>query len=485
MTYSPLSSKNVQNGTILFVDNFAAEAIALTGGIKSVVPKVYLSIISIDKHPKEITSLIQRMTEIAPGEHFEIFIGSLISNYRTQITQIASIEEYDITRIYTTNINETGQCLPEKLRNRIEIIPDFYVELVKNISISTTIKTNILEQFAQFDETQAPNIINLITRYLKNNGSPQVKCYSIGNFAGEIAGDFEKKRQGNPNSALLVIDRCYYSAPLFADTDSLLDTFAKTSLFQTIYDKDLLNLELTKGPKELLTYIQQLVGSKEPTYDSICVAWSKLDDPKKNEIQSKHKIIAQVFENFKTSNKKQLQEMLFNGEEIDDVLDSAASLKESLDVIGVKRMFSTQLDLESLVQKAFSQNRSDAKNFCSPQNAVSILTECRSGFDRNSSPSLKSIFTLTNLIKSLYNNNGEDDPRIKCAGTGMLSGFLNRTKPPTIGSFNEIFVVILGGLSFQEVYELGQLLSASNQKKIHILTDTICSTINIFSNKEQ
>ena len=480
MFFSPLTSAKPKPNTVLFVDNKTAEAIALTGGISSLVPSKYSLITSIEIPANEIQELTERLM-LLNCQYYEIFISDKISKYSSQLKELINCDQLDmIQRIYTTDsTNTVSSILMPKYQTILVYSPSFLINLTDSISLSLTLRPNILEQISHFDSSTAESVYQTIDAFIPHNNI--CKCYSIGEFSNEIVSLYEKnKRQSSQqNSALLCIDRTVFPTPLFAETDSLLDSAAKLDFYKTINDKTFIEIELKKGSNVLKEKIQKMVKAKEPTIQSMSLAWSKLDSDTKEKLINEHPILLPLLNDIKTSNLVQFQDNLMNGENIEDYLYAVNSLNEMLSLIAFKSLITPSFHIHELVNEAYQNNPAESKNYCSKENSIEIIEHCGCISDGKSKIDKLSIFTLIKFIDSLLDPNTPDDPRIQGSGSGLISLF---SKPQSIKSFQNIFIFVVGGMSFVEIREIQNLIQSKKSPiNIKIATDTICSTINVFS----
>ena len=481
MFFSPLASIKSQPNTVLFVDNKTAEAIALTGGMSSLVPSKFSMITSIEIPTNEIKELTERLMLIN-CQYYEIFISDNILKFSAQINELIKCDQMDmIQRIYSTDSTNTlSSILMTKYQTPLVYSPSFLVQLTASIYISLTLRPNILEQISHFELSTAESIYKTIDAFIPHNNT--CKCYSIGEFSKEIISLYEKNQQqsSHHDSALLCIDRTMFSTPLFIETDSLLDLAASYDYFQIFKDKELLEIELKKGSIVLKEKIQKMVKAKEPTIESMSLAWSKLDISTKQKLTQEHPILSSLLNDIRTSNLTQFQEMLINGDDIEDVLCAVPSLRDSLSLIAFKRLITPTINIDGLVEEVYQNHATESQNYCSQENAIEIIRQCRSGLNESSNIDKLSILTLIKFVNLLLDPNSPDDPRIESSGGGLLS-FLGRGKQQSIKSFQNIFIFVIGGMSFVEIREIQNILDKSKSPiKIKIATDTICSTINVF-----
>lgn len=480
MNFSPLFVSKPSKETILFVDDKTAENILLTGGISKLVPEKYSMICSIEKTAAEISELIERLMTTIVFENIEIFLCEKINKFSSQIKAIASFEEFGITKIYTTDSNDKGTNLPYNLQNRITFCPSFAVKLTDSISLYTSLNFNVLEEIAALQESSVESLKTTIQSFI----SPKFtyNSYSVGSLSYDMCSYFDKLKKGEPNAALLIIDRVFFSTPLFSESDSLLDQAAKCNLFSTLRDTDFLDVELTKGPEELKKQIQSLIGSKETTVASMSIAWSKLDPEKKKRLTQIHPLLEPLLKEIKASNLRQFQDMLMQGDSIDDVI-CGTGFRESLSLIGFKKLFSPRIDVDQLVGDLYNENKSETKNYVQAMNAADIIKTCQSGFIPGSKVNDDSLMTLPKFIADLLDKSKPDDSRITTQ-SGLFSLF-KKPKTPSIKSFDNLFIFVLGGLSFSEVREIQRIISSSKTNvNVRIATDSICSTYDIFARKK-
>ena len=479
--FSPFNSLRPQPGTILFVDNRTAESISLTGGIASIVPSKYLMVSSIEIPPSEIKDLIERLISGVNLEHFEIFLSEKISKFSSQIAALSSFNEFDIVKIYSTNSGDSLSSLPSELQNRVSYSPSFMLNITDSISLSLNLKPNILEQITHFENSTVTGIYQTINSFIPRNNS--LKFFSVGEFSKEVVNFIEKNRQQSSSydSALLCIDRTMFSTPLFLETDSLLDFSAKINFYNTLVDSTFIQTEIKGGPQELKTKIQKLVKANEPTIESMSLAWSKLDNETKEKLTKEHPMLQSLLGDVRTSNIQQFQEMLMDGDDIEDVLCAVSSFRESLSLISFKRLITPSINIDELLNDLYQSHKSEAKKFCTKENCAEIIKSCRSGYDGKSKITSLSMMTLIKFIESLLDPNKPDDQRIESSGGGLLS-FLGRGKSQSIKSFQNLFVFVIGGMSFIEIREIQKIIqSKKSSTKIFISTDTISSTIDIFA----
>ena len=116
---------------------------------------------------------------------------------------------------------------------------------------------------------------------------------------------------------------------------------------------------------------------------------------------------------------------------------------------------------------------------------VDILNNCYSGvsFDLKQRSTFKpdELLFLPNILNFIFDKNAAVNNEITAPSSGLMGFNLFKSTQPSLKSFKNVYVFVIGGISFHELALIEKMeKSKSTNTEFHIFSDTICSSIHLF-----
>ncbi|KAK8896422.1 hypothetical protein M9Y10_014321 [Tritrichomonas musculus] len=487
----------IPKGTVLFADNACSTALSIMFTFDDLVPKKFTLICDFEKDVSDIQNLLERFISMLEFEHVALLISSPIQKYQKHIQTFLDFE-FDIFKIFTTVQNDDYSMIPKNVVQKSDLIQEInqiLIPITEHFSIipsCSSLLPNILlgssEDFNEGIEKGTSVIQNVLIQLLKKNVN-NIKSFAYGDFSKKLAESLENGRKGdNTDSVALIIDRNLCCTPLFTNDGSLLDKAASLNLVSVLQDSNLIQTELNDNLLPTLCKILDI--DEKSNLSALSKKWASLSKNEQFSISKKYPSIQYILDT--SSNKDanlvsqrilSAQNSLLNGADFDDIFASyCVSLKPNqiFKIIGFQNCIH-RINFEEYLSDIPDDNSSSIKK----EKYVDILNNCYSGvsFDLKQRSTFKpdELLFLPNILNFIFDKNAAVNNEITAPSSGLMGFNLFKSTQPSLKSFKNVYVFVIGGISFHELALIEKMeKSKSTNTEFHIFSDTICSSIHLF-----
>lgn len=465
---------NIPDNTILFVDQRSSIVISLMNGFLDLLSNKFLMICNLVEFD-EISALINKLKSIFKFRNAAIMVSKPIRNCEV-LMNIFKQNEIDVYKIFSAN--------PENDNELFVKLPNFDIKIWDNFILIPTMPNINLELLGIEEPHSCSLIAESIIEYMELNNQNDFLTFSYGEYSENVQKILELKQKRNvSDNALLLIDRNKFCAPLFMN-ESLLDNVS-SNFTSFIKDKEFVEIALNKGDDELLRKIVNLfsIKDKKISYQKLYDYWNSLTLEEKYQYEVIHPSLKFIFSEAFDNELFQMKENILDGKDVNDIMNNIIyNFSKSLSLIGIEHCIK-EIDYEFLVSKAYN-NCSCGKEKMLPINSIiKIFSSCSSGYKFQDSKKfkIKDLYCLPYMLKRILNKDSQIDENIKSYNCGFFSKLFSKKK--SLCDFKNLFVYILGGISFTELQMINSILKDNDSDiNFKIISDSFCSPRTIFSN---
>lgn len=465
---------DLPRGTILLVDDGAADIISLIDD-GSLIPDVFVMICSIGT-PADLTALFERLISVVEFQHIALFVTRPIDNYAKQIKCINDFGEFDIARI----IGTAGAALPANPPRYITL-PGIIVPVCDLFTLVPTFPP-VLDGLLGFDEFCSEyDAADAVTHALEALGTATFHAYSVGAFSSRVQRVLEENRNGDSRTAVLLVDRTEFCAPLFAQNSaSLLDRAAAACPTAVLRDRSFIDAEIARGADGLTDDIAHLLDG------SACLItlekrWRALSDSERFLLSAQHPSLPYILtpQDAQEAQISQFEESLLQGCDFEDLLAAAPlDLRVRVAFTTFRHLISPLPDISDILSDAFSECNEGCDGVRSEDDLRTVLTHCNSGVHLRPTAqnSRKSLYALPELLRGVLQRDSPLDSRIQSPHSGLL-GKMFRARTRSLCDFDDVYIFVIGGVSFYELSLLTSLIaSGDTSAHIHVLSDSLSAS---------
>lgn len=474
-----LSSRLSEN-TLLFVDSKMADVLTITQEFKELFKKP-ITIASLEGQNERTINdfLLKLLSTLNTIEHVSVAICSPIEKFSEQIDAIANFGEYDLVKILTASPIK-GKVPRSISPSIIEEIPQCIFNISPIFKIIPSLPPLIAYQY-KLPTNITPQIIAPIIRTIFQ---PDIsRIYSIGHFSQEIESFIQQTKVDKPSEALILIDRCEFSAPLFSSSPSLLDCASSNSIITVLRDEEFIKSELNirdifslSGKQEIFRFVQKKIGAPEDknnSFEKLYRFWDTLNSLDQRKIAKKNPAIQTLFtsESIRAIQLQTLQQNYLQGAPISDLV-LTTDPESAIKLVGFSSFVDT--DIRFNPRQILDQIQINNDSSFLPIddiNRIISMSKCQD----NSINDIEESYTLPAFLEPIFDNT-LDLP-------SQLSGhsrFLFGRQKETIRDFKKISIFIFGGISFAEMGLINQMCKNNQNIETSVYSDSICSSLNIF-----
>jgi hypothetical protein len=197
--------------------------------------------------------------------------------------------------------------------------------------------------------------------------------------------------------------------------------------------------------------------------------WRGLSEAEKQELSAQHPSFPFLFTESE-SQLEQWEESLLEDCPVDEFVNS------------LRIDFATRAKLLAFVHCLGSIEVSSLVGGSDQEQAlVAFLSHFTSGvkLSPEKSHSVRDLFLLPQVIKSIVDQQAAVDARVKDSGTGLL-GRMFGPRRTTLKDYERVYVFVFGGISFAELKEIRRICANGNMNiSIKVISDTICASMSI------
>lgn len=465
---------NIPKGTILFIDDGAADVISLLDNQGDLVPNVFVMICCINS-TDEMTSLFERLISITEFQHIALFVTKPLYNYSKQIKCIHNFGEFDIVKVIGTSSAE----LNDDTVNHVTI-PGIVTQVNDLLSIVPTFSPIINDLIGIENDDKEYLVAESLNEALENLNIDTFHSFSIGEFSGKVQKILESNREGDSKVAALIIDRNEICTPLFVQNkESLLDKAASKCQVAVLKDKSFIDIEIKNGINGLLQEIAKLFNiNNNFNYFSLEKKWKNMNEEERFQLARIHPSLPYIFSE-QNIQLVQLEDSLLQGADFDDLLITVQNdLRKCLPFIGFRNLISPIKYIDETIIDAFSECDEGKSDVASEDDLHTIFSCCQSGVNLNptNQNTMSSLYALPHILQGILLKNKEIDSRIQVPHSGFL-GKMFGTSKYSLKDFQTVYVIILGGISFYELSLIQTIIKKSDTNvKLHFISDSICSS---------
>jgi hypothetical protein len=468
----------VPPGTLLFSDQLASESISLVSTFSELTPSKFVMICRLDSQsPEDIKSLLQRLIGIIEIENIALLVGSPVSTYLPAIEAILDLGEFPIVVIYTTCSDISTVVLPQGLpRSIVKRIPHFRYEISNRFSIVPSLLRTLPLRLVSPSSISVAVLAEHVTSIFKELNETNPAFFAFGNLSESFLDLIDDAHSSESRTAVLLVDRTSASTPLFYPCQSLLDEAASRDLITTLRDKELIKAELSGTLIKKLCEILNVDSSSASPLEK-CRAQLRVFSDK-----GKYPALSLVLNENNSLISDQERSLLEGGSILDIIERSSLELPAIIKLIGLANCLG-KIDVDEVVNAGFAHCTGGQSEVRTLREITAILKGVSPGvtFGFDGKREMADYFVLPKLVRGIMDEKGVVDSRIKSARQSFLGKMFGGAKSG-LRDFENVYIVVLGGISFFEMREIEGICgkSARRRVRLHVISETICSGIDLF-----
>jgi len=467
--------------TVLFIDDHISNIISLESSYSKLIPSTFSLICSIEKSPDEIREMIEKIMTFINFEYFGIVIYSSVEIFVDQIRTISGFDDYKLLNIISYK-KQIADGLGYKFLDIMKPLTPAVVPILPFFSLLEFLPSTLEAQLFNDESIDLNRVAEGIKHVLNNNQVSSFKLNYLGTFSSDVSSMLEEFNNFDSSNAVLIIDRSVFPSPLFTETDSILDHAVRAHKYSLLKEKAFISIEINDGSDALKTFICNEMQLNKPTktFESLFTQWDKLSEEKKESLGKGMPILKYLFDNGSYRIRKQLQDTLTSGLPLDEIIGTL-SYCDSLLLIGYYQCVNGSIGydkVQRIIETVYKNDKSDKSQIRSPEEVSLAYSTCFAGGKGKKFPNDE----LPLSIRSAFDQQADDDPRVKQPGSNFLGSIFGRQKSgKLIKHCDNVYVFVLGGISFSELKTINTLLMQSKKKKkFHIYSECFINTETVF-----